>query len=294
MIIKPQKKQSVWHNGAFINFTFGGAGAGLYVFLFYTGLFIPDGVINRGLLEIISLVLICCGFISLYFEAGNPVKSIYLLKNLKYSWMSREVLFGLLFVSTAVLGFFVQIELLRYIAGVSALLFLLSQGFIFYTSNAITAWNINLVPPIIILSGLLSGGGIFMLTIPPESMPQNFLLISILFLLVIHAILWGYYVFFIRDESFRNATRSLRRLKCVAPVIGAGHIMPLMVIIILTINPAIISGVYQVILQVGTGIAILFGILLQKYGLIIRASSFREIVLTPVKKLETGKLSIGV
>jgi DMSO reductase anchor subunit len=282
MIIKSQRRQKVWHAGALINFTAGGAAAGLYLLLVCAVSVFGDSSLVRGRAAIVSLLLVTTGFASLCFEAGNPLKSVYLLKNLRHSWMSREVLFGAIFVLTVTLNFLIPSSLLIHVAALSAFGFLFSQGCILHACNAITAWNRWQVPFLILLSGLTSGAGIWLILMPDEWILERAVTGTVLCLLLLHGALWAHYLFASRDKSFRIATQPLRGLRFLVPQVLIGQLWPLLVLLTLRIDAfGLGASMSSGLLRLAGG-CILLGVLVEKHGLLLGAGSFREIVLEPV------------
>ena len=150
------ERQEAWHWPAVINFTLGGAGAGLYIVASIVG-----NPTHRGL----AAMLVVAGFAVVALEAGRPLRAHHLWRNLRQSWMSREVLAAMIFISVSLLDSYRPSAVLATVSAASATALLLCHGFILYRARALPAWNVPIMPVLFITSGLAAGAGAALLVV---------------------------------------------------------------------------------------------------------------------------------
>jgi len=155
-------KQKEWGWPAAANFILGGAGTGFYIFTFLTMIFKnPNSALNGSTpYWMIGPVLVIIGLLCLTIEAGRPLRSPYLFCQLGKAWISREILAFTFFVPTVILDYFFPHLIFKTCAVLSSLLFMVAQGFILYSSRAIPAWNLTIIPLIFFILGLCFRGWI--------------------------------------------------------------------------------------------------------------------------------------
>ena len=135
-------KQTSWKIPAVLNLTLGGMGAGFYLIALLL-IFPPQGAdmtqvfVQTAVFKLLGPLLVSVGLISLTTEAGHPLKSIYLLVNLRHSWMSREALAGGIFILAAGLDWLIPSLILKIIAASAAFVFILAQGMIVWRASGV-------------------------------------------------------------------------------------------------------------------------------------------------------------
>ena len=287
MELIPAQKQTVWRWPAVINFSLGGMGAGLYLW----GLLLtwvrgewwttPFAFVPLAL-KVGGPLLVALGLLSLTHEAGRPLRGYNLWRHVRRSWMSREAVAAGIFIPLAGLDWLFPHPLLRGIAGLAALFFMIAQGFIPYRGRGVTAWYVPHVPVMFVTSGPMTGFGLLVMTsavadftIPPP--------------------LWGLGVFFILanlgvwlhylqqpEDAFQRAVATLRAPTAMFWVVGVGHMLPL--IVLGTLGLIDRDGSLLRILALVGGAALLLGGTLQKMYLILEAGYLRAIAFGPVRK----------
>jgi len=270
------KKQRVWGLPAVANFILGGAGAGLYL-LSSLRLLTRAGSGPEGPL---AAALVSLGFLALTHEAGRPLRGIYLLSNLRSSWISIELFAGVLFMSAAILDWLFPLTVMRLLAVCGALLFIMSQGFVVYRARAITAWNVPMIPLLFLLSALAMGGGLLLLLSAIGHMPlEKGILTVLLIVLISDMAAWVLYLKRSHNTNFRKATEFLRRPLPGFLVIGVGAVFPLLMLIGLMVAGLSGGSGVQIILSAMTGLAILAGGVSQKIGIMLGAGYLREMLM---------------
>lgn len=271
-------KARAWGLPAAANFILGGAGAGLYLL---TSVRLLMGAGPSGTEGLLPAALVGLGFLSVSVESGRPWRGMYLLSNLRNSWMSIEVLSGTIFIGTIVLDQFISSPALKAIAACAAFELVMSHGFMVYRARAMSAWNMPVMPFQFLTSGLVLGGGVlFMLCGLQRSALDTGFLTVILACLLADIAVWGLYVWLPRDAAFRSATAFLRRPAPVASVMGLGHLLPacLLIALIVTGGVHMDAGVSHFIIALA-GFCMLAGGAAQKIVLILGASLFRSITM---------------
>lgn len=123
--------------------------------------------------EWLSVLLVGTGLLSVAFEAGRPWRARFVFSRLCSSWMSREALLAVGFILLCILQSQLPHAAFMAACGVFAAGFMVAQGLILYASRAVPAWNMTVVPPLIVVSGFYGGCGLNLInycisgTIPP-------------------------------------------------------------------------------------------------------------------------------
>jgi phenylacetyl-CoA:acceptor oxidoreductase subunit 2 len=154
-------RQGSWDGRAAGNFIGGGMGSGLIV---CTLLSMPAAApgLARALLLAAGMALVGGGLLSVWFEIGRPWRALHVYFHPRRSWMSREAFVApLLLATTAVAAWGVAVA--TWPAVVLALAYLLCQGRIVQAAKGIPAWREPLVVPLLMVTGVVEGAGVFWL-----------------------------------------------------------------------------------------------------------------------------------
>jgi phenylacetyl-CoA:acceptor oxidoreductase subunit 2 len=153
--------QTSWDARAAGNFVCGGAGAGLIVF---TVLAEVPGSYGKWLI-VAGLALVGLGLFCVSLELGRPLRALNVIRNPRTSWMAREAwVAGALFPAGVAAA--VAVPGATWVAALLALAFVYCQSRLLQGAKGIPAWREPLLIPLVILTGLVEGGGIFVATIP--------------------------------------------------------------------------------------------------------------------------------
>jgi phenylacetyl-CoA:acceptor oxidoreductase 26-kDa subunit len=90
------------------------------------------------------------------------LRSIYVLRQPQRSWMAREAWIAAVFFPLAALALTSGVPMLLIGAATAAVLFLSSQAMILKEAKGIPAWRVSWVVPIVIVTGLAEGSGLFL------------------------------------------------------------------------------------------------------------------------------------
>lgn len=151
-------QQTQWDWRAAGNFICGGAGGGLIVF---TGLSNIDSL-AAALLMLAGMGLVGLGLLCVWLEIGRPLRALNVFLNARSSWMSREAMVSLPLFACG-LGAALGVRELGPLAALSALVFIYCQAHIVQAAKGIPAWREPLTVPLLLLSGLAEGAGLFWL-----------------------------------------------------------------------------------------------------------------------------------
>jgi Fe-S-cluster-containing dehydrogenase component/DMSO reductase anchor subunit len=151
--------QKHWDWKAANNFLFGGAGTVLFVFA-VLGDFISIPFRAFG---VSALVLVAVGLFGLFFKIGRPARFIYVFRQPRRSWMSREAWISVFFFTTGTLALWSGSRPLAALGAVLGLAFLCSQAMILKEAKGIPAWRLRAVIPLIVITGLCEGAGLYAL-----------------------------------------------------------------------------------------------------------------------------------
>jgi len=151
--------QKHWDWKAAGNFLCGGAGAGLLGMAAIVGFAGIPALVPA----LAALIVIACGLGLLIFKIGRPLRFMYVLRQPRRSWMSREAwVAGALFpLALAALWFSQPLALAA--AALVGLIFLFCQGMILEQAKGIPAWRNPRVIALIMATGLAEGCGLYLL-----------------------------------------------------------------------------------------------------------------------------------
>ena len=151
-------QQAHWDWRAAGNFMFGGAGTGLLVF---TVLSRAQGLFGT-LLVLAGLGLVGLGLLCVWLEIGRPLRALNVFRKPGASWMSREAMVSLLLFP---LGLGLALGLRAWAAPLLfvALGYLYCQARMVQAGKGIPAWREPLIVPLMMLTGLAEGAGLYWL-----------------------------------------------------------------------------------------------------------------------------------
>ena len=269
------KKQNYWRWPAVINFILGGAGSGLYIISSLMSLFGENFTLTIKV-ELLAPVLIMFGMAVLVIEVGYPQNGYLVIRNIKKSWISREVLFSMFFIIAIAFEILTDSWVLRLTALVVAFLFMVSQGFILYSSRAVSAWNNPVIILFFISSGMVSGCAIALLTglLGWMRIGNNFLLLVILCVLF-NLLIWLYFLkFATKLIDSRLLSKTIKNPFMIFLIVGLGSLLP--VFILLASIKTTSSELFSINVFTAA-FSILLGIIIQKATLLHSIGFIRNI-----------------
>jgi DMSO reductase anchor subunit len=272
--MEPSQKQSAWQAPALLNLILGGLGAGFYVIALLT---LPQNdawaraPIQCAVIKLLGPALVSLGLVSLTVEAGHPLNSIYLLTNLRQSWMSREALAAGVFIIAAGLDWLTSNPISQGVAAVAGLVFIFSQGMLVLHASGVITWNVPIIPWFFLTCGLATGAGLLFIVVSALGVSSStWLPIAMLITAIVNAAVWVAYLN-APGQAFQCAIEPLRRRNSLALTLGLGHLLPIVLLVANFVQS-------QTPLVVAAGLALIIGGASQKFGLAFQASALRGFV----------------
>nr|BAL57045.1 phenylacetyl-CoA:acceptor oxidoreductase [uncultured crenarchaeote] len=160
-------RQSVWGWPAWANFFLGGAGASLYIM---GRIAAADTAAVRGL-DVLALLLVLCGLVAVYIEAGKRMRAIYAFRGAwtrmgHRSWMSREAIAATVFILAGAMDLVADNTVFDIVALTAAAVYLVSQSLIPSSARLIPAWSNNAMPVLMLVTSLMAGTGLALIISP--------------------------------------------------------------------------------------------------------------------------------
>ena len=282
IIVPVKQKEWAWPSAA--NFILGGAGSGFYLLNVAT-MVLESGtstMVPSVSFRLLAPALVGLGFLFLAIEAGRPFRGRYLIGRLKSAWISREVLAFTIFVPAVVLDHFFPHPMFKTCATLSALVFMVTQGFIIYSARAVPAWNVSIMPIFFFTSGLATGSGLALLLASSGSLPiRGGLVLLSLICVILNLLVWLFYLRWSSASAFRSATEPLRHPLTIFFTIALGHMLPMLLLLLLQIQPYTGMGrTLPCVLAAISGLAMIIGVSAQKIGVLLSSGYTIGICLT--------------
>ncbi len=265
--------QQHWDWKAAGNFICGGAGTGLFAFVATTspqdGSLLPVGGV--------ALALVALGLFLVWLKIGRPWRFIYVLRQPQRSWMAREAWIAGVFFPAAGSAMWFESRALTIFAAVLGLLFLFSQAMIVREAKGIPAWRVPLIVPLIFVTGIAEGGGLFLAaaSILPALRPAvETIAVAALIFAALRGWTWRSYITALHVDG--APTRALEVLDAFQPAFFLlGLAVPAVLVIAGFIAPSISLALFAL---AGIFIAAIGGAL--KFILITRAGYNQGFALT--------------
>jgi formate-dependent nitrite reductase membrane component NrfD len=156
-----------------------------------------------------------------------------------------------------------------------------AQGFILYSSRAVPAWNLSIIPLFFLSSGFASGAGLAMLLAASgRLMIESGLVLLSMICIIWNLIVWFFYLRWSSAIDFRSATEALRRPFMMFFIIVFGHVFPILILMLLQIRAfpgmgTMLPGVFAMV----SGLATIIGVTAQKAGIVISSGYIRKITI---------------
>jgi len=149
--------QSSWDWRAAGNFILGGTGTGLFTATVLAGFI----ALPLWPALFLALALVGAGLGCVWLEIGRPWRFLNVFRHPARSWMSREALASLPYFAFGGLAWLLQSRALGVIGLLFALFFVYAQGRILRAAKGIPAWRQKEIVPLIVVTGLTEGVGLF-------------------------------------------------------------------------------------------------------------------------------------
>lgn len=259
-------QQTSWDWRAAGNFIGGGAGTGLLFACAFFAAPRAGAAWTSNWLLLVGLALVGGGLTCVWLEIGRPLRALHVFFNPYTSWMSREGFVGLLLFPAglmAVLGFGGWM----WASAALAMLFLYCQSRMLPAAKGIPAWRSKLVTPLVFVTGLCEGAGIFLLLGQVHGMATGSVVLSFAALVLARIAVWTMYR---RAVDASLASRARAALDVAGSrLLVFGTIAPL---VLLGISLWLPAGAVQAGLVATAGAAAAVAGAFVKYILVTRAS----------------------
>ncbi len=254
--------QTSWDARAAANFMCGGAGAGLIVFTALSG---ARGATLTALLGA-GLALVGVGLLCVFLELGRQLRSLNVILNPRTSWMSREAIAAKLLLATGLAAMFGLLPN-AWPAAVVALAFVYCQGRMLQAAKGIPAWREPLVVPLVVVSGLTEGAGMFLLAAPVHGYLPGWLVVAFEVLVVARFVLWQSYRRRVAGTVSPGAARALGQAGQVLRI--GGTLVPILLSVAAVVLAGRVPGELMVAAVAGLAAASAGGWM--KFALVTRA-----------------------
>jgi phenylacetyl-CoA:acceptor oxidoreductase subunit 2 len=264
-------QQTNWDWRAAGNFICGGAGAGLIVFAALSGAVGPafTGLVLAG------LALVGFGLFCVWLEIGRPLRALHVFFNPRTSWMTREAFTATLLFPVG-LAAAAAVPGCAWVAAVLALAFVYCQGRMLQGAKGIPAWREPLISPLIVMTGLAEGAGLFFLTAPLHATDTKVLLAIFGALALVRMLVWFAYRRRLAAAAVPGAMAALDRAGRMLQV--AGTLVPLA--LIAAIMAGATSAAQTPLLAAIAGLAAAAAGAYTKYTIVTRAGFNQGFALT--------------
>jgi phenylacetyl-CoA:acceptor oxidoreductase subunit 1 len=259
-------RQTFWDYRAAMNFALGGMSSGLVVMATLAHFF--SGLSSEALLylNVAAGVGMAVGLLFVFMEIGRKFRFWRALLRPQSSWMTREIYAVAVFYPALLANVIWPGPALHLLVALSALIFLYSQARILHAAKGIPAWRVDLMPTMLVMTGLLEGVGLLGIASGLASwhFEASMLFISTMggVLALLNALIWQRYFAYAK----RNGVPPLARaeLERITPALrGIGHLTPL---VLFTIAAAFSESLLAI-----AGVAAVAGGVMWKFSVITRA-----------------------
>ena len=231
MSVEPSRQRN-WDARAAANFVCGGAGAGLVVFAAVAG--VPGVPLAVALLA--GLALIGTGLLCVWHELGRPLRALHVFFHPHTSWMTREAYVAALLFPLGVAAAAGVAGLAWWVAAL-AFAFVFCQGRMLQAARGIPAWRHPLVAPLLVVTGLAEGAGLWLLMAAWLRTGTQTLLMLFGALVLLRIVIWLAY----RRAIATTSPRAYRALDATSRVLQlAGTLVPLVAVAL--VATGVVSG----------------------------------------------------
>ena len=151
------ERQTFWDVRAAMNFILGGMSSGLAVVAYVAW---AIGLLADAFLPwffAAAALGMGVGLLFVFAEIGRKSRFLYVLRRPQSSWMTRETYAVVVFYPAVVADLFWPSPALHAVAAIAAAAFLVCQARILHAGKGIPAWRVDLVPWMLVATGLYEG-----------------------------------------------------------------------------------------------------------------------------------------
>jgi DMSO reductase anchor subunit len=264
-----------------MNFCTGGAGSMLYGLTFLLSPCVAGllGFAHVTFVRLCCVFLVVLGFAAVGIEARKPMNARFLLHNLKRSWMSVEVLAGLLFLILASLDIVLSHTLLRFGALGMGMALCVCQAMMVYDAKGVEAWNTGLTAAHALSSSLVlaCGFGLVLYSFC-VSLDMRRIVLVVMVSLTVNLLLWLRLIHSKGRDDAWGAFRRLRTSRNHRVTIWTGQVLPgLMLLLVVGIEALWEGSLFSSWVFALAGGMIIIGGSYQKAAVILGANSLKAV-----------------
>ncbi len=259
--------QKFWDIRAAMNFTMGGMSTGLVVMA--TLAHFVAGLSDTALLylNVAAGVGMAVGLGFVFLEIGRKLRFWRVLLRPQSSWMTRETYAVAVFYPALAADAMWPNQWLHLLVAIAALAFLYSQARILHAAKGIPAWRVDLMPTMLILTGLLEGVGLLGIASGLASWRFEASMTFISYwgagLALLNALMWQRYIAYAKPNGIPPLARE--ELHRITPMLRLmGHFAPLVLFAL--------AGAFSYSMLALAGAFAVAGGVLWKFTVITRAS----------------------
>jgi len=261
------KRQTHWDFRAAMNFTMGGMSTGLVIMATVAHFF--AGLSTEALLylNVAAGAGRAVGLFFVFLEIGRKKRFLRVLLRPQTSWMTRETYAVAVFYPALLADLIRPNPALHLVVALVALVFLYCQARILHAAKGIPAWRADLIPTMLIMTGLLEGVGLLGIASGLVSWRFEASMTFISFwgalLALLNALIWQRYFAYAKRNGLPPLARA--ELERITPTLRLiGHLTPLILF-------AIATAFSEALLAIAGASAVAGGVM-WKYTVIVRAS----------------------
>ena len=277
------ERQKFWDFRAAMNFTMGGMSTGLVIIATLAHFF--SGLSTEVLLYMNAAAGagMAVGLFFVFLEIGRKARFMRVLLRPQSSWMTRETYAVAVFYPALLADLIWPSPGLHLLVALAALVFLYCQARILYAAKGVPAWRCDLIPTMLVMTGLLEGVGLLGMAggLAPWRFEASMIFISAsgAILTLLNALIWQRYYAFAKRNGLPPLARA--ELDRITPALRLlGHLAPLVLFTLAT-------AFSESLLAFG-GIAAVAGGVMWKFTVITRASYLQGFALPKMPQRGSG------
>jgi len=277
------ERQKFWDFRAAMNFTMGGMSTGLVIMATLAHFF--SGLSTEALLylNVVAGAGMAVGLFFVFLEIGRKARFMRVLLRPQSSWMTRETYAVAVFYPALLADLVWPGPGLHLLVALAALMFLYCQARILYAAKGVPAWRCDLIPTMLVMTGLLEGVGLLGMAggLAPWQFEASMIFISTwgAILTLLNALIWQRYYAFAKRNGLPPLARA--ELDRITPALRLlGHLAPL---ILFTLATEFSESLLAI-----AGIAAVAGGVMWKFTVITRACYLQGFALPKMPQRGSG------
>jgi phenylacetyl-CoA:acceptor oxidoreductase subunit 2 len=189
-------------------------------------------------------LLVLAGLAGVGSELGRPLRALNVFRHPQTSWMSREAIATAAFLLASTAAVMIRAPAIAALGALLAWALLYCQARMLRAAKGVPAWRDRAVVPLVVTTGLVEGGAIFMMCSALLADIPGWSLLALFVLVAVRLFAWGAYHARLSAPGAapRATVEALGRIRL--PFEIAGHLLPLgLVVIALASRSSLAAGV---------------------------------------------------